>query len=171
MPAFQRLRPRLRTSARLREEFPNDAELQELEKLAQEGVERKTEAQRLMAEGQDLCAQQKPADGINLLRQAYELDENNSLARAVLANALIEQAQTLVESDWQEAEKLAKEAFDLNPGHPMAKTMRTLILDQKRETFVGEASRRRASCRLQAIWRRPCRESRKHCRPIRGKCG
>ena len=120
------------------EEFPNDEELQELEKHAQQGVERKTEAQRLMAEGQDLCAQQKPADGIRLLRQAYELDENNSLARAVLANTLIEQAQTFVASDWREAEKLAKEAFDLNPGHPMAKTLRTLILDQKRETFVGE---------------------------------
>ena len=118
-------------------EFPNDEELQELEKHAQQGVERKTEAQRLMAEGQDLCAQE-PAEGIRLLRQAYELDENNPLARAVLANTLIEQAQTLVESDWREAEKLAKEAFDLNPAHPMAKTLRTLILDQKRETFVGE---------------------------------
>jgi len=119
-------------------EFPNDEELQELEKHAQQGVERKAEAQSLMAEGQDLCAQQKTAEGIRLLRQAYELDENNSLARAVLANTLVEQAQTLVESDWREAEKLSKEAFELNPSHPMAKTLRTLILDQKRETFVGE---------------------------------
>ena len=71
-----------------------------------------------MAEGQDLCAQQKPADGLPLLRQAYELDENDSLARAVLANALVEQAQALVESDWREAENLAKEAFDLNPVAP-----------------------------------------------------
>ena len=58
-------------------EFPNDAELQELEKLANDGVQRKTEAQRLMTEGQELCAQQKAAEGIKLLRQAYELDENN----------------------------------------------------------------------------------------------
>jgi eukaryotic-like serine/threonine-protein kinase len=119
-------------------EFPNDDELQELRKHAQQGVERSSEAQRLMAEGQDLCAQQKSAEGIRLLRQAYELDENNSLARAVLANTLVEQAQAEVETDWHEAEKLAKEAFELNPGHPMAKTLRTLILDQKRETFVSE---------------------------------
>ena len=119
-------------------EFPNDEELQELEKHAQQGVERKAEAQRLMADGQELCSQEKTAEGIRLLRQAYELDENNSLARAVLANTLVEHAQTLVESDWREAEKLSKEAFDLNPSHPMAKTLRTLILDQKRETFVGE---------------------------------
>lgn len=119
-------------------EFPNDAELQELERHAQQGVQRKTEAQRLITEGQDLCAQQKSAEGIRLLRQACELDEKNPLARAVLANALVEQSQALVESDWREAEKLAKEAFALNPSHPMAKTLRTMILDLKRETFVGE---------------------------------
>jgi serine/threonine-protein kinase len=118
-------------------EFPNDAELAELQKLAQDGVKRTTEAQRLITEGQDLFAQQK-SDGIKLLRQAYELDENNSLARAVLANALVEQAHSIVENDWREAEKLAREALDLNPGHPMAKTIRALILDQKRETFVEE---------------------------------
>jgi hypothetical protein len=119
-------------------EFPNDEELHELQKHAQQGAERKTEAQRLMAEGQQLCAQNKTAEGIQLLRQAFEMDENNSLARAVLANSLVEQAQTLVEPDWREAEKLAKEAFTLNPAHPMAKTLRTLILDQKREAYVTE---------------------------------
>jgi serine/threonine protein kinase len=119
-------------------EFTNDAELVELEKLAQDGVKRKSEAQRLMTEGQDLFAQQKSAEGLKMLREAYELDENNSLARAVLANTLVEQARSIVESDWREAEKLAREALDMNPGHPMAKTIRTLILDQKRETFVEE---------------------------------
>ncbi len=119
-------------------EFPNDAELTELEKLAQDGLKRKTEAHRLMTEGQDLCAKQKPAEGIKLLREAYELDENNPLPRAVLANALVERARTVVETDWQEAEKLSRDALDLNPGHPMAKTIRTEILHQKRESFVEE---------------------------------
>src|SRR5580700_276985 len=119
-------------------EFPSDPELAELEKLAHDGVKRKAEAQRLMTEGQELFAQHKSADGIKLLREAYELDENNSLSRAVLANALVEQARATVENDWREAEKLAREALDLNPGHPMAKTIRTLILDQKRETYVEE---------------------------------
>jgi serine/threonine protein kinase len=118
-------------------EFPNDAELTELEKLAQDGIQRQAEAHRLMAEGQGLFAR-KSAEGIKLLRQAYELDENNSLARAVLANSLVELAHATVETDWREAEKLAREALDLNPSHPMGKTIRTLILDRKRETFVEE---------------------------------
>jgi len=119
-------------------EFPNDAELGELEKLANDGVERLAEAHRLMTEGQDLCAQDKFADGIKLLQEAYELDENNTLTRAVFANALVEQARVVAESNWQEAEQLAQQALELNPGHPLAKTIRSLILDQKREQIVGE---------------------------------
>jgi serine/threonine protein kinase len=119
-------------------EFPNDAELTELDKLAQDGIRRKTEAHRLMTEGQNRFAQKNSADGIRLLRQAYELDENNSLSRAVLANALVEMAHSVVETDWREAEKLAQEALDLNPGHPMGKTIKTLILDHKKENFVEE---------------------------------
>ncbi len=72
------------------------------------------------------------------MRDAYELDENNSLARAVLANALVEQAHSTVDAEWREAEKLAKEALELNPAHPMAKTIKTLILDHKKEAFVEE---------------------------------
>jgi eukaryotic-like serine/threonine-protein kinase len=119
-------------------EFPNDAELGELAKLAREGVERATEANRLMAEGQDLCAQRQFADGLKLLREAYELDEHNSLTRAVLSNALIEQARLTVDSNWQEAEQLTQQALELNPGHPLAKTVRTQILDQKREQYVND---------------------------------
>ncbi len=119
-------------------QYPNDAELTELEKLAQDGVKRKTEAHRLMTEGQELLGQQKSSDGLKLLREAYELDENNSLARAVLANALVEQARAIVDSDWREAEKLAQEAHDLNPAHPMGKTIKNLIFDQKKERFVEE---------------------------------
>jgi len=119
-------------------EFPNEAELVELEKLANDGIQRSTEAHRLMAEGQELCGQNKAAEGIKLLRDAYELDEHNALTRAVLSNALVEQARLIAQSNWQEADRLARQADDLNPGHPLAKTVRTLISDQKREQLVSE---------------------------------
>jgi len=119
-------------------EFPNDAELGELGKLANDGVQRATEAHRRMTEGQELCTQNRFADGIKLLKEAYELDEHNSLTRAVFSNALVEQARLVAESNWQEADRLAQQAFDLNPSHPLSKTVRTLILDQKREQIVSE---------------------------------
>jgi hypothetical protein len=118
-------------------EFPNDAELSELEKRAQDGIARNTEAQRLITESQELFSQQKSPEAIELLRQAYELDRKNSLARAILANALAEHAQSLVETDWLEAEKLTNQALAVNPAHPTAKTILNLIV-KKKETSSAE---------------------------------
>jgi Flp pilus assembly protein TadD len=117
-------------------EFPNDAELSELEKLAHDGVKRNAEANRLITESQELFAQRKSAEAIQLLREAYQLDERNSLARAILANALVEHAHSVVETDWLEAETLTNQALDLNPAHPTAKTLRSLIVDQKKTSSV-----------------------------------
>jgi tetratricopeptide (TPR) repeat protein len=119
-------------------EFPNDAELSELEKLAHNGVKRNAEANRLITQSQELFAQQKSAEAIQLLREAYELDKNNSLARAILANALVEHAHSIVETDWLEAETLTKQALDLNPAHPTVKTIRSLIVDQKKASSVED---------------------------------
>ena len=119
-------------------EFPEDAELSELEKLAQDGVKRNAEANRLITESQELFAQQKSAEAIQLLRKAYELDKNNSLARAILANALVEHAQSVVETDWLEAETLTNQALKLNPAHPTAKTIHSLIVDRKTTSSVED---------------------------------
>ena len=130
-------------------EVPIDAELSELEKLARNGIQRNAQANRLITESQELFAQQKSAEAIQLLRKAYELDKNNSLARAILANALVEHAHSLVETDWLEAETLTNQALDLNPAHPTAKTIRNLILDRKTtssaEDWVSQARKRQSS--------------------------
>ncbi|MGA7400532.1 MAG: hypothetical protein WBW38_10945 [Candidatus Sulfotelmatobacter sp.] len=119
-------------------EFPNDAELSELEKRAQDGIKRNAEANRLITESQQFFAQQKSAEAIQLLRKAYDLDKNNSLARSILANALVEHANSMVENDWWEAEALARQALDLNPAHPTAKIIRSLVSDRKRTSSVED---------------------------------
>jgi tetratricopeptide (TPR) repeat protein len=121
-------------------EFPNDndAELSELEKLAEDGVKRNAEANRLITESQELFAQQKSAEAIQLLRKAYELDKNNSLARAILANALVEQAHSVVETDWLEAETLTNQALALNRAHPTAKTILSRIVARKETSSVED---------------------------------
>lgn len=119
-------------------EFSDDTDLPELEKLAQDGVQRKGEADRLITESQELFAQRKSADAIQLLRKAYELDKTNSLARSILANALVEHANSIVEAEWWGAESLAKEALTLNPAHPTAKTIYSLIIERKKASSVEE---------------------------------
>jgi Flp pilus assembly protein TadD len=119
-------------------EFPNDAELSGLEKLAQDGVQRKAEADGLITESQELFAQRKSAEAIQVLRTAYELDKNNSLARAILANALVEHAHSMVETDWLKAETLTNQALALNPAHPTAKTILGLIITKKETSSVED---------------------------------
>jgi serine/threonine protein kinase len=119
-------------------EFPGDAELAEMETLAQAGLEKTDQAQRLMTEGQEFCAQDRFEEGIKLLEQAFHIDEHNAVSRNVLCNALLEQAGTLVDENWRAAEELTLRALDLNPEHAQAKSMRTLVLDRKREQFVNE---------------------------------
>ena len=119
-------------------DYPNDAELSELENRAHDGVKRNAEANRLITESQELFAQRKSAEAIELLRKAHELDKRNSLARAILANALVEHANSLVETDWLEAEKLTNQALHLNPAHPTANTIRSLIVEQKKTSSVED---------------------------------
>jgi tetratricopeptide (TPR) repeat protein len=130
-------------------EFRDDVELSELEKLVQDGVKRNAEANRLITESQELFAQRKSAEAIQLLRKAYELDKRNALARAILANALVEHAQSVVETDWLEAETLTNQALNLNPAHPTAKTILSLIVARKEkssvEDWVARARRLQAS--------------------------
>lgn len=117
-------------------EFPNDAELSQLEKLAHDGIKRNAEANRLITESQELFAHRKTDEAIQSLRQAYQLDKNNSLARAILANALVEHARSVVETDWLEAEMLTNQALALNPAHPTAKSIHSLIVEQKKTSSV-----------------------------------
>jgi len=130
-------------------EFPSDTEFSKLESRAQDGVKRNAEAQRLITESQELFAQQKAAEAIQLLRQAYELDKNNSLARAILANALVEHAHSLVETDWLQAETLTNQALAVNPAHPTAKTVLNLIVEKKEKSsaddWVSQASKLQSS--------------------------
>ncbi len=130
-------------------EFPNDAELTELGKLVRDGVKHNAEAQRLITESQELFAHQKSGEAIQLLRKAYELDKNNSLARTILANALVEHAHSIVEADWLQAETLTNQALALNPAHPTAKTVLSLIVYQKKtssvEDWVSQASKLQSS--------------------------
>ena len=119
-------------------EFPNDHELSEIEKLATQGVERTREAEQLLAQGQQSCACDRWEEGLNLLRKARQLDERNSPVRTALVDSLAEFAHRVIDKDWRAADKLAQEAEELDPGHPVAKSIRVLAEDRKRQEFVDE---------------------------------
>jgi serine/threonine-protein kinase len=131
------------------QEFPGDAELAELEKLIQQGKDRAGGALRLLAEGQEMLAAGRFQEGLEALRKAHRQDERNSAVQQGLLDALVERARTVLDSDWRAAEPLLQEALELDPGHSLAKSLRTLAQDRKREEFIQlcVAQARRAQAR------------------------
>lgn len=129
-------------------EFRDDAELKALDQLARQGLERTDEAQRLLEQGQDLCAGGRTEDGLATLRRAHELDERNGTIRAAFIDALLKQARAVLDSDWHAADNLIRQILDLEPNNAPARSLRTLLEDRRRtefvDRFVGMARQKQA---------------------------
>jgi len=126
----------LDTCKRARSEFAGDPELAELERQASAGMELQTRVHALLAQGQELSAQQRFEESLEALRTAYRLDVRSQLTQAVLCDSLAERAQNLLETDWQAAEALMGEALAIAPGHALANSLRKLVGDRKQNEFV-----------------------------------
>jgi serine/threonine-protein kinase len=124
-------------SAKALAEYPQDHELTGLERLARQGLERSSEARTLAEGAATLCAEGHFEEAVTNLRRALELDAKNRGIREALVNALIGQAQPLLEVDWRAAEPLVQQASDLDAGHPGARSLRAAITDIKRKEFVS----------------------------------
>ena len=117
-------------------EFPDDPELSDLGKLAHQENERIKEAQALLEQGRDLCAQRNYEEGIAKLRGAFQLDERNPALRAKAIEIMLEHARLALDSDWHSGDLLLQQVLALDPGNSQANSLRILALDRKREEFV-----------------------------------
>jgi serine/threonine protein kinase len=130
-------------------EFPDDSEMAALGELARQSQARATEADKIFKNGQELCAERRFDEAIELLRRAYEMDPNNRVIRAFLLETLLEHARAVLDTDWRTADALSQQALDLDPGHSLANGVRGMALDRKRQEevsqWVGEARRLQAA--------------------------
>jgi serine/threonine protein kinase/tetratricopeptide (TPR) repeat protein len=120
-------------------QFPADPELAELRKLAAQGLERAGQVDQLAARGEELCEQGQFAEGIELLKSALELDDRNGV-RLTLRDRLVGRAQELFETDWRAADQMAAQALELDPNHPLAKSLRARAFDKQREESVPQSA-------------------------------
>jgi eukaryotic-like serine/threonine-protein kinase len=119
-------------------EFPEDKELVGLDRLARQALERSAEAEVWLQRGQQLCFDRQFGEGLDALRTAASLDSRNPVIRAALLNALVEQARSLLGQDWRAAEPLIQQALGLDAGHPLAKSLQSLVLDYKHQEIIKE---------------------------------
>ena len=120
-------------------EFPSDPELTALEKQARQGRDRGREGQELIEQGQELRKAGKLSEAVAVLRKAVGLDERNPAARAALVEALVAQAGSEIERDWNAADVWLDQAISFDAGHTQARSLKTLVGDKRREAGVNEA--------------------------------
>ena len=135
-------------------EFPGDPEMAALGELARQSQMRAAEAAQTFSQGQELCSQRRFDEAIEHLRRASDMDPHNRVIRTFLLETLLEHARAVLDTDWHAAEVLSQQALDLDPEHSLAKGVRTMAADRKREEEVGrwvaEARRNQAAGNVQA---------------------
>ncbi len=120
-------------------EFPNDAELTALGKQVQQNQQRTTQAEEQAVRGKEIYESGATSEGLQLLREAIQLNQHNSAIRNGLLEVLLKEAGTHLEGDWRSAEAFVQEALEIDPGHPLAKSLSTLIRDKHQDEDVSAA--------------------------------
>ena len=121
-------------------DFADDPELTQLQKLAEQGLERASQAGQLLAEGRELCAKGNFEHGLETLKKAHEADQQDPAIRTALRDTLIERARITIDNDWRAAEALIDRALELDPNHPLGKSLRAQVLDRRRDELVTQCA-------------------------------
>ncbi len=117
-------------------EFPDDRELASLDKLAVQGAEKHQHAQDFFAEGKQALASGDTSTGLDLLRNAMDLDSRDRTLRGSFLSALLEQARLRLNADWRESQSLVEEALKLDATNPVARSLSAQIQDRERTAFI-----------------------------------
>jgi eukaryotic-like serine/threonine-protein kinase len=117
-------------------EFPADTELDQLRQLAAKSAQRAGEAQELLARGHALASEQHFDEGFATMAKALDLDPRSPAIRAGYVGALIDRARALMDTDRQAAEPLIQKAIEIDPANLLAKSLRTAVVEHKRDQDV-----------------------------------
>jgi serine/threonine-protein kinase len=121
-------------------EFPSDSEFVELRRLTELNLARARRSEGLAWEGQRIYAEGDVEAGLKLLRDALEADDQNPSIRAALRDALVDRARAHIPSGWPAAEALIDEALRLDPQHPAARSLRSQVLDGRRDETIEQCA-------------------------------
>jgi cytochrome c-type biogenesis protein CcmH/NrfG len=118
-------------------EFPNEPELQELDKLIRKSQERAKQAIDLLERAREASDAGFLGQSLEILHQARDLDPRNSVIHTVLVNTLLAHARNLVDTDCETADAAVQEVLQLVPNHMQAQSLASQIADKKREDFIS----------------------------------
>ncbi|MGH9453562.1 MAG: PEGA domain-containing protein [Terriglobia bacterium] len=85
-----------------------------------------------------LTGEQQIEEKLGFLRRAVELKPEDAAIRAAFSDTLVEHGHSLLAKDWRKAEAPIEEALEIDPGHALAKSLRGLLVDGKKQELVEQ---------------------------------
>lgn len=116
-----------------RSEFPNDREFAELQRLAEQGIQRPDEAARLHQLAQDCRDKGREDEALALLRQALSIHPANAVVRTALCDLLLARAERLSAARPEAAAVPLAEALLLAPDEPKLRAFQERLDERARE--------------------------------------
>jgi hypothetical protein len=137
--------------------FPDNRDLQRLETVLSEEVNRRLEAQKALAESQVFLRKAEWKRGGELLKKAFTAAARAPAVREQVLASLVDAAETALEKDWRASEALLQQLAELQPNHVRPADLQNRIAQRKRQELVSqcceEATRLQSSGDLQAALR------------------
>ena len=118
-------------------EFREDPELAALNALALSGIKTIEEADTLLRQGSELCANGNFEDGLGALRRAHSLDHMLPAVAVGLVEALVAYAHAAESTDQPSAEKSLREALAVDPDNSSAKHHLDLLLERRHDESIS----------------------------------
>jgi len=120
-------------------EFPRDAELEQLEKEAQKGIEDKNTTEELLHQCRLLTQSKRHDAAIVELEKAWKLDPANPEIRELLVENLLVVASTMVSTDWKAAEGVLQRIISLDPKNEQVTQLKQLIQHKQKDEFISRS--------------------------------
>ena len=109
-----------------------------LESRLREAEQKKARARDLLAQAQAAREKGRFAECQACLREAFQLEEFDPAFRKLVLTKLIDHAESVVQTDWRQAETLVIEANSLEPGYQPPEAMLRNISDRKKDAAVAD---------------------------------
>lgn len=120
----------------------SDSVFAELRAAAQEGAARERLAGELLDESAELARSRRYGDAWSKLDEASALDVRKREVIAARHHVLVEQAQSLFDTDWRHAKTLLKRALELAPGRDTTNKLLELLEERGRRERLSEVTDR-----------------------------
>jgi hypothetical protein len=119
--------------------FPWDTDLMELQEKTEAAVRQRAKAQKMLAEGRKLFANQQWEAGAQMTMRAYQLASEDSLIRDQAIGELAQASRATVQKNWRISEAIVRMLAEIQPSAVGSQDLHASIQERRREEAISGA--------------------------------